>query len=45
MSAFRWVNGVRGYGFRKGGLSGGVCFVFQFGLGGPVEGSYVFEAL
>ena len=23
----------------------GVCFVFQFAFGGPVERSYVFEAL
>ena len=31
-------------GLRREGLSG-VCFVFQFGYGGLVEGSFVFEAL
>ena len=40
-----WVNGVWGYGFRLGGFCGGVCFGFRFGLGGPVEGSHVFEAM
>jgi len=39
-----WADGVRGCKFRQGGLSD-VFFVFQFGFGSHVKGSYSIEAL